>query len=202
MSLKRSWEILSVDSSFLFQFIHFQFIHFHFHFHFHSHSLLFHYFIQIESSNIQLSTEEEEGDGMGSLNLEDYGLDDTTGLAVQICNFEVLLCNCSSFLLNYVHYQLRLILGSSIPIGRHLDDFLKENLCRRNGFFYFCILPSKSCGARTATRYSGDHFERLHDEKKVDGSSKVAPTRFRSIASIYLAFWLNTGGYYSSLLVK
>jgi hypothetical protein len=33
----------------------------------------------MESSNIQLSTEEEEGDGMGSLNLEDYGLDDTTG---------------------------------------------------------------------------------------------------------------------------
>jgi hypothetical protein len=43
------------------------------------------------------------------------------------------------------------------------------------------------------------HFERLHDEKKVDGSSKVAPTRFRSsMASVYLAFWLNTGGYYSS----
>jgi len=44
------------------------------------------------------------------------------------------------------------------------------------------------------------HFERLHDEKKVDGSSKVAPTRFRSMASVYLAFWLNTGDYYSSLL--
>ena len=106
-----------MDSSFPFQFIHFQFIHFHFHFH--SHSLLFHYFIQIESSNIQLSTEEEEGDGMGSLNLEDFALDDTTGMAVQIGNFKVLLLSdYSSFVLNYVHYyQLRWILGSSIPIG-------------------------------------------------------------------------------------
>jgi hypothetical protein len=60
----------------------------------------------MEISNIQLSTEEEEGDGMGSLNLEDFGLDDTTGLAVQIGNFKVLLSDCSSFLLNYVHYQL------------------------------------------------------------------------------------------------
>jgi hypothetical protein len=72
----------------------------------------------MESSNIQLSTEEEEGDGMGSLNLEDFALDDITGIAVQIGNFKVLLLSdCSSFLLNYVHYQLRWILGSSIPIG-------------------------------------------------------------------------------------
>ena len=28
------------------------------------------------------------------------------------------------------------------------------------------------------------HFERLHEEKKLDGSPKVAPTRFRSMASI------------------
>ena len=41
-------------------------------------------------------------------------------------------------------------------VSRHLGDFLKENQCRRNGFIYFCILPSNSCGARTATRYSGD----------------------------------------------
>ena len=73
----------------------------------------------MERSNIQLSTEEEEGDGMGSLNLEDFALDDTTGMAVQIGNFKVLLLSdYSSFVLNYVHYyQLRWILGSSIPIG-------------------------------------------------------------------------------------
>jgi hypothetical protein len=40
------------------------------------------------------------------------------------------------------------------------------------------------------------HFERLHEEKKLDGSPKVAPTRFRSMDSVYLAFWLNTGYYY------
>ena len=53
------------------------------------------------------------------LNLEDFALDDTTGMAVQIGNFKVLLLSdYSSFLLNYVHYyQLRWILGSSIPIG-------------------------------------------------------------------------------------
>ena len=56
----------------------------------------------MESSNIQLSTEEEEGDGMGSLNLEDFALDDTTGLAVQVGNFKVLLSDYSYFLLKYV----------------------------------------------------------------------------------------------------
>ena len=40
------------------------------------------------------------------------------------------------------------------------------------------------------------HFERLHEAKKLDGSPKVAPTRFRSMASVYLAFWLNTGNYF------
>ena len=34
---------------------------------------------------------------MGSLNLKDFGLDDTTGLVVQIGNFKVLLSDCSSF---------------------------------------------------------------------------------------------------------
>jgi len=46
------------------------------------------------------------------------------------------------------------------------------------------------------------HFERLHEEKKVDGSPKVAPTRFRSMASVYLAFWLNTGCYYVLFIIR
>ena len=139
---------------------------------------------------------------MGSLNLKDFGLDDTTGLAVQIGYFKVLLSDCSS---SFFIKLCSLPATRLAAVSRHLGDFLKENQCRRNGFIYFCILPSNSCGARTATRYSGDlkaHFERLHDKKKVDGSLKVAPTRLRSIASVYLIFWLNTGGYYSLLLFK
>jgi len=44
------------------------------------------------------------------------------------------------------------------------------------------------------------HFERLHGEKKLDGSPKVAPSRFRSMASVYLAFWLNTGNFYMIII--
>ena len=98
---------------------------------------------------------------MGSLNLEDFALDDTTtGMAVQIGNFKVLLLSdYSSFVLNYVPATVDI--GQQHPdwlqfLGTLLGVFIKENLCRRNGFFYFGILPSNSCGARAATRYSGD----------------------------------------------
>ena len=39
------------------------------------------------------------------------------------------------------------------------------------------------------------HFERIHEEKKLDGSTKVAASRLRSMTSVYLAFWLNTGNF-------
>ena len=54
---------------------------------------------------------------MGSLNLEDFALDDTTGLAVQIGNFEALLSDYYTVLLNYV--------PATVDIGQqHPDDWL------------------------------------------------------------------------------
>jgi hypothetical protein len=104
-------------------------------------------------------------------------------------------------LLNFVHYQLPdwlQFLGTLETSSKKINAGVMDSFI----FAYSQAILAVQGQQPDILVILKAHFERLHDKKKVDGSSKVAPTRLRSIASVYLVFWLNTGGYYSSLLFK
>ena len=103
----------------------------------------------MESSSIELSGEEEEG--IGSLNLEDFALEEATdgGIALQngnnpqIQKLLILQINIELTMFSATYYGANWTAASRLAaVSRNIRVFFKENLLWRYGFFYCCILPS------------------------------------------------------------
>ena len=103
----------------------------------------------MESSSIELSGAEEE-EGIGSLNLEDFALEEATdgGIALQngnnpqIQKLLILQINIELTMFSATYGANWTAASRSAAVSRNIRVFFKENLLWRYGFCYCCILPS------------------------------------------------------------